>query len=116
MAQLAVTYDKRRDTLYVSQRGTHATLNFVWGIDETLRLDPETLEVSGWTITNFSLHYPKLANYLGPRRRWFISDFFETRSSDLNRLLAPLRSRKALVNFLTAEAATLSHQFHLKAS
>ena len=61
MAQLMVTYDKRRDTLYVSRRGTHATVNLVWGIDETLRLDPEALEVAGWTVTNFSLHYPKLA-------------------------------------------------------
>lgn len=116
MAQLAVTYDTRRDALYVSRRGTRSTLNFVWGIDETLRLDPETFEVEGWTITNFSLHYSKLAHYVGPRKRWFISDFFETRSNDLNRLLAPLRSRKALVDFLTAEAGTLSHQFHLKAS
>lgn len=37
-----------------------------------------------------------------------------TRSYDLNRLLAPLCSRKALVDFLTAEAASLSHQLPLK--
>jgi hypothetical protein len=64
MTQFSVIYDKKRDTLYVSQRGTRSTLNFIWGIDETLRLDPDTLEVAGWTIT--------------------------------------------------AEAASLSHQFHLK--
>ncbi len=116
MAQLSVRYDKRRDALYVTPRGAHATVNFVWGIDETLRLNAETLDVSGWTITNFSLHYPKLAKYLGPRKRWFISDYFETRSNDLNRLLSPLRSRKALLDFLTAEAAMLSHQLHLKTS
>jgi len=114
MAQFNVTYDKKRDTLYVSRRGTRSTLNFVWGIDESLRLDPDTLEVVGWTITNFSLHYPKLAHHTGPRKRWFISEFFETRSSDLNRLLSPIRSRKALMDFLTAEAASLSHQLHLK--
>ena len=115
MAQLTVTYDKRRDALYVSKRGTHATLNLVWGIDETLRLDPETLEVAGWTVTNFSFHYPKPAHHTGPRQRWFISEFFEVRSNDLNRLLSPLRSRKSRLDFLTAEAATLSHEFHLKA-
>ena len=114
MAQLAVTYDKKRDTLYVSKRGTHATMNFVWGADETLRLDPESFEVAGWTITNFSLHYPKLAHSTHPRKRWFISDFFEMRANDLNRLLSPLRSRKALMDFLTAESSSLSHQFHLK--
>ena len=116
MAQLAITYDTRRDTLYAVRRGSHATLNFVWGIDETLRLDPETLEVAGWTVTNFSFHYPKLAQHTGPRKRWFICAFFETRSSDLNRLLSPIRSRKALVDFLTAEASSLSHQLPLKAS
>lgn len=114
MAHLTVRYDKKRDTLYVSQRTTRATMNFVWGIDETLRLDADTFEVSGWTVTNFSLHYPKLAKHVGPRKRWFIADYFETRSNDLNRLLSPLRSRKALLDFLTAEAATLSHQ-HLNA-
>jgi len=114
MAQFNVTYDKTRDTLYVARRGTQATLNFVWGADETLRVDPDTLEVVGWTITNFSLHYPKLAHYTGARKRWFISEFFETRSHDLNRLLSPIRSRKALRDFLTAEAASLSHQLHLK--
>ena len=98
MAQLTITYDKRRDVLYVSKRGTHATLNFVWGTDETLRLDPDSLDVVGWTITNFTLQYPKLAHSTSPRKRWFISDFFETRSNDLNRLLSPLRSRKALVD------------------
>ncbi|MBI3323689.1 MAG: hypothetical protein HYZ92_00220 [Candidatus Omnitrophica bacterium] len=117
MAPFTVTYDKRRDTLYVSRRGTHATLNVVWGLDETLRLDPDTCEAAGWTITNFSLHYPKLASYVGPRKRWFISDYFETRAHDLNRLLAPIRSRRALVDFLTAEAASLSsHQVHVKTS
>lgn len=114
MANFIVTYDKKRDTLYTARRGTRATMNFVWGIDEALRLDPDTLEVVGWTISNFSFHYPKLAHYVGPRKRWFISEFFETRSSDLNRLLSPLRSRKALMDFLTAEAASLSHQLHLK--
>lgn len=114
MAPFTVTYDKKRDALYASRRGTRATLNFVWGIDETLRLDPDTLEVVGWTITNFGLHYPKLAHYTGARKRWFISEFFETRSNDLNRLLSPIRSRKALVDFLTAEAASLSHKLHLK--
>ncbi len=114
MANLTVRYDKRRDVLYVVRRGSRSTLNFPWGIDETLRVDPETYEVAGWTITNFSFYYPKLARYLGPRQRWFISDFFEARSNDLNRLLSPLRSRKALVDFLTAEAASLSHQLPLK--
>ena len=110
MAELTVTYDKRRDTLYVLKRGSHGTWNFAWGIDETLRLDPDTYEVVGWTITNFSFHYPKLARAVGPRQRWFISEFFEARSHDLSRLLSPIRSRKALVDFLTAEAASLSHQ------
>ena len=114
MATFTVNYDKRRDVLYVFRRGSRSTLNFSWGIDETMRLDPATGEVAGWTITNFSFHYPKLARYLGPRQRWFISDFFEVRSNDLNRLISPIRSRKALVDFLTAEAASLSHQLHLK--
>jgi hypothetical protein len=114
MAQVSVIYDKKRDTLYVPRRGTRSTLHFVWGIDETLRLDPDTLEVVGWTITNFSLRYPKLARSTGARKRWFISEFFDTRSSDLNRLLSPIRSRKALVDFLIAEAESLSHQLHLK--
>lgn len=115
MTQFTITYDRRRDTLYAVRRGVRSTMNFVWGVDETLRLDPEGLDVVGWTVTNFSLHYPKLARYVGPRKRWFIAEFFETRSSDLDRLLSPIRSRKALVNFLTAEAASLSHQLPLKA-
>lgn len=115
MAAFNVSYDKRRDTLYVLKRGARATWNFVWGMDETMRFDPETYEVVGWTITNFSLRYPKLARSIGPKHRWFITDFFETRSNDLNRLLSPIRSRKALVDFLTAEAAGFSHPLHLKA-
>ena len=114
MAQFTVTYDKARDALYVAKRGGRSTLNFVWGIDETLRLDPDSFEPVGWTILNFSLRYPKLARYVGPKKRWFIADFFETRAQDLNRLLAPLRSRKALLNFLTAESASISHQLHAK--
>ena len=114
MASFTVTYDRRRDALYASTRGSRSTLNFVWGIDETLRLDPDTFEPVGWTIVNFSMHYPKLARYVGPRKRWFIADFFETRAQDLNRLLAPLHSRKALLNFLTAESASFSHQLHAK--
>ncbi len=112
MAAFTVTYDRTRDALYVSKRPARSTLNFVWGIDEALRLDPETFEPVGWTIVNFSLHYPKLARHTGSRQRWFIADFFDTRAQDLNRLLAPLRSRKALLNFLTAESASLSHQLH----
>ncbi len=114
MAQFSITYDRRRDTLYAARRGVRSTMNFVWGIDETLRLDPVDLEVVGWTVTNFSPHYPKLARYTGPGKRWFIADFFEARSNDLNRLLSPIRSRKALVDFLTAEAASLSHHIPLK--
>jgi hypothetical protein len=61
MAHITVSYDKKRDVLYVVRRGTRSTMNIVWGIDETLRLDPETCEVAGWTITNFSFHYPIVA-------------------------------------------------------
>ena len=114
MATLTVTYDKKRDVLYATRRGSASTMNFPWGVDETLRLDPETLEVAGWTITNFSEHYPELARQTGTKHRWFIVEFFETRSNDLNRLLSPIRSRKALVDFLTAEADSLSHHVPLK--
>lgn len=108
MANFSVTYDNARDVLY-AKRGSRSTLNFTWGVDETLRLDPNTFEPTGWTIANFSLHYPKLARFVGPKKRWFIADFFETRAQDLNRLLSPIRSRKALRDFLTAESASLSH-------
>ena len=102
--QLSVNYDKKRDVLYVAL-GKRATVNLPWGENEDVRVDMENREIAGFIITNFCAHYPKLAEHLNPKERWFVKDFFIQRLEDWNNLLAPLKSKKRLMEFLIKERA-----------
>ena len=107
--QLLMHYDKKRDVLYVSL-GKRATVNLPWGENEDIRIDVENCEIAGFIITNFHAHYPKLAEHLKPGERWFVQDFFIQRLKDWNNLLAPLKSKKQLMDFLIKERRNLSSE------
>ena len=107
--QLLVHYDKKRDVLYVTL-GKRATVNLPWGENEDVRVDVENCEIAGFIITNFHAHYPKLAEHLNPKDRWFVQDFFMQRLEDWNNLLAPFKSKKRLMEFLIKERANLSSE------
>lgn len=110
MKRLTLHYDRKRDVLYVL-RGHGATRNLPFTPNEDIRLDPETYEVVGYVITNFSLLYPKLVTRLNAKERWFVTDFFDSRLKDWNTLLAPLRTLKARTDFLMRERADASSSF-----
>jgi hypothetical protein len=107
--RLSIQYDRRRDVLYVS-KGDGETINLPFTENEDIRLDPESYEVVGYVITNFSLLYPHLVVRLNPKQRWFVKDFFQIRLQDWNNLLSPLRGLKARINFLRREGVGLSTQ------
>lgn len=109
MAKIKTHYDKERDVFYVSS-SSRFTRNLPWTLNEDICLNPETFEVVGYIITNFRALYPNLVKRYNPAERWFVVDFFEERLKDWNRLLAPLQTWKARVNFLTREQATRSHR------
>lgn len=102
MKKLQLNYDKTRDVLYVLKGSTN-TLNLPYSPCEDIRIDHETYEVSGYIITNFSEIYPKLVDRFNSKDKWFVEDFFESRLADWNSLLAPLRTRKARLDFLMKE-------------
>ena len=106
MSGLRVQYDRKRDVLYVS-RGEVETVNLPFTENEDIRLDPESYEVVGYVITNFSVLYPHLLVRLTPKERWFVKDFFEYRLQDWNNLLTPLRGLRARINFLRREGVGL---------
>lgn len=107
--RLIIHYDKKRDVLYVAM-SKHATVNLPWGENEDICLDTDRCEVVGFIITNFCSHFPKLAEHLSPKERWFVRDFFEQRLKDWNQLLSPFKSKKALLDFLAKERANLSSE------
>ena len=106
---LIVHHDKKRDVLYVTL-GKRATLNLPWDENEDICLDTEHCEVVGYIITNFCAIYPKLAERLNPKERWFVKEFFKQRPKDWNLLLSPIKTKKAMMNFLNKERAGLSSE------
>ena len=97
-----MSFDKQRNVLNVL-KGHGATLNLPVNKHETVRISPGTLEIVGYIILNFNKQYPKLSGHFGPKDRWFVRNFFEQRLKDWNALLSPLKSRKALVDYLAKE-------------
>ena len=95
-------FDKRRDVLNVL-KGHSATLNLPVNKHETVRINPGSLEIVGYIIIHFSKQYPKLVGHFSPKDRWFVRNFFDQRLKDWNALLSPLKSRKALVDYLAKE-------------
>ena len=104
MARAKMRYDKDRDVFYASV-GNQSTRNLPWTPNEDICFDPESCEVVGYVITNFSVLYPELVKRWNPSERWFVVAFFETRLNDWNKLLAPLRTWKARTDFLSREQA-----------
>ena len=112
MTRIRTHYDKDRDVFYVSG-SNRATRNLPWTHNEDICLNPETIEVVGYIITNFSTLYPNLVKRYTPSERWFVVAFFEERLKDWNNLLSPLRTLKARIDFLTREQTTRStHLVH----
>ena len=97
-----VSLDKKRDVVNILQ-GNDATLNVPVNRNESVRIDPGTLEIVGYIIINFSKQYPKLIGHLNSKERWFVRDFFDQRLKDWNALLSPLKSKKALIDYLAKE-------------
>jgi hypothetical protein len=101
-ALFRVSFDKKRDVLNVL-RGDNATLNLPVNKHQSVRINPDTLEIVGYVIINFSKQYPKLIGHLNSKERWFVRDFFGQRLKDWNALLSPLKSKKALIDYLAKE-------------
>ncbi len=112
MTKIKTHYDKDRDVLYVS-RDNGPTLNLPWTPNEDICLNSDNYEVVGYIITNFSVLYPNLIKRYTPAERWFVVAFFEERLNDWNKLLAPLRTLKSRIDFLSREQAGRSdHLVH----
>ena len=107
MAKIRTHYDKKRDVFYV-KRGKRGTRNVALTPNEDICLNPDTYEIIGYIITNFSEVYPKLVKRYTPAEAWFVKEFFDQRLHDWNVLLEPLRSLKARVDFLSKERTAQS--------
>lgn len=114
MAKITWKYDKVADVLYVRKR-LAPTLNVPLSLDETLCVDPEGPEVIGCVYEQFSVTHPKIHKALaeGSRSQKAMAlEFFELFIRDLNSFLSPLRSKKALLEFLKGERSGTRHRVY----
>lgn len=56
---LRIFYDREADVLYLTKGHPEYTDYVEYGEDIILRFDPETKELVGFTITDFSLYFAK---------------------------------------------------------
>ncbi|OGX41548.1 MAG: hypothetical protein A3C53_00610 [Omnitrophica WOR_2 bacterium RIFCSPHIGHO2_02_FULL_68_15] len=105
MARVALRYDRTTDVLYVRARLAE-TLNVPLSPHETLCVDVKNLEVIGGIYEHLSLNYPKIHGALTSGRKphkQMAEELFRLLLDEWNSFLSPVRSRKALLDFLTHE-------------
>jgi hypothetical protein len=108
MAKTVLKYDEQCDALYVS-RGLANTINCALSADETLCIDPKGPEAVGFIYNNFSVNYPKIHKLLKDKSKASKAstvEFFDLLINDWNHYFSPLKSKKALSDFLKSERRT----------